>query len=103
MTTTNIINTLRQGVPVTARLVREIIAKLERLEWAESSLKTALEKYADTAVSLTADETGWICAALDDHARLKAAVTKMLEYQMARDRRYIDARAEVDRLLEARP
>lgn len=49
MTTANIIATLRQGVPVTARLVREIIIHLERLDWAERSLKAALEKYGNDA------------------------------------------------------
>lgn len=58
MTTTNIIATLKQGVPVTARLVREIIIKLERLDWAERSLKAALESYGAEKVQLTRDECG---------------------------------------------
>lgn len=85
MTTTNIINTLRQGVPVTARLVREIIVKLERLAWAESSLNAALRKYADTAVALSLEESRWVCDALDDHARLREAVAWLLDVEAARE------------------
>ena len=61
MTTENIIATLKQGVPVTARLVREIIGKFERLDWAERSLKAALEKYGNDAgaVKLSAEETSF--------------------------------------------
>ena len=116
MTTENIIATLRQGAPVTHRLVREVIAKLERLAWAESSLKTALEKYADTAVALSLEESRWVCDALDDHERLKDAVrwerecdecatalTMRARWISARDASalHVSARAEVDRLLEA--
>lgn len=84
MTTKNIIDTLKQGVPVTARLVREIIVKLERLDWAESSLNAALRKYADTAVALSLEESRWVCDALDDHERLKEAVAWLLDVEAAR-------------------
>lgn len=81
MTTANIIATLRQGVPVTARLVREIITHLERLEWAERSLKAALETYGHGRgdVRLSSEESGWVCADLDAHADLRASVAWMLE------------------------
>ena len=85
MTTENIIATLKQGVPVTARLVREIIIKLERLAWAESSLNAALRKYADTAVALSLEESRWVCDALDDHERLKEAVAWLLDVDAARE------------------
>ena len=81
MTTANIIATLKQGVPVTARLVREIIGKLERLDWAERSLKAALEKYGNErgGVRLSAEESAWVCDGLDAHNALKEAVSWMVE------------------------
>lgn len=81
MTTHELIATLRQGVPVTARLVREIIIHLERLAWAERSLKAALEKYGnDTgAVKLSAEESAWVCDGLDAHNALREAVAWMVE------------------------
>ena len=116
MTTANIINTLRQGVPVTARLVREIIAKLDRLDWAERSLKAALESYGAGKVQFTRDECGYVCDALEECERLKEAVrwerecdecatalTMRARWISARDASalHMSARAEVDRLLEA--
>ena len=79
MTTHELIATLRQGAPVTARLVREIIAKLERLDWAERSLKAALEKYGAESVRLTRDECGYVCEALEESERLKEAVRWEIE------------------------
>lgn len=81
MTTANIIATLRQGVPVTSRLVREIVVKLERLDWAERSFSAALENYGRERgdVRLSSEESGWVCADLDAHAELRAAVAWMLE------------------------
>ena len=79
MTTSNIIATLRQGVHVTPRLVREIITHLERLEWAERSLKAALEKYGTETVQLTRDECGYVCDALEESERLKEAVRWLFE------------------------
>ena len=81
MTTENIIATLKQGVPVTARLVREIIVKLERLDWAERSLKAALESYGAEKVQLTRDECGYVCDALEECERLKEAVRVMMRAQ----------------------
>ncbi|NCD26995.1 MAG: hypothetical protein EOL86_15600, partial [Deltaproteobacteria bacterium] len=79
MITKNILDTLKQGVPVTHRLVQEIIVKLERLEWAEASLNAALRKYADIAVALSLEESRWVCDALDAHDRLKEAVAWLLD------------------------
>ena len=80
MTTENIIATLRQGAPVTSRLVREIIIHLERLDWAERSLKAALEKYGNDAgaVKLSAEETSWVCDGLEESERLKEAVRRLI-------------------------
>lgn len=120
MTTANIIATLRQGVPVTARLVREIIVHLERLDWTERSFSAALENYGRERgdVRLSSEESGWVCADLDAHAELKDAVRWLFEAEACgnwMDRRgwfqdemeeiYAAARAEVARILgqEARP
>lgn len=56
MTTHELIAALRRGAPVTPRLVREIIIHLERLDWAERSLKAALEKYGNDSAHRTAIE-----------------------------------------------
>ena len=74
MTTTQLIDTLTRGAPVTARLVREIIAQLHALQWTRTALATPLERYANGRVTLEAEEACWVCAALDEHERLKEAV-----------------------------
>lgn len=79
MTTTELINTLRQGLPITRRVSTEIIKKLDRLDWAERSLKAALETYGGDRVQLSRDECGYVCDALEESERLKEAVKWMLE------------------------
>lgn len=99
MTTENIIATLKQGVPVTARLVREVIIKLERLDWAERSLKAALEKYGAETVPFTGDECGYVCEALEESERLKEAVRWWIDCHHAYD--VADFRGSYDATREA--
>lgn len=100
MTTENIIATLKQGVPVTASLVREIIGKLERLDWAERSLKAALESYGqEKAVQLTRDECGYVCEALEEAERLKEAVRVMMRAQRQGVSAYTAAKKAVEGML----
>ena len=79
MTTTQLIDTLTRGAPITARLVREIITQLHSLQWTRTALATTLERYANGLVTLEAEEAGWVCAALDEHARLKEALQKIAD------------------------
>ena len=99
MTTSNIIATLRQGAPVTSRLVREIITHLERLDWAERSLKAALEKYGAETVPFTRDECGYVCDALEECERLKEAVRVMMRAKRQGVSAYTAARKAVEELI----
>lgn len=79
MTTQELIAILKKGAPVTFALVREITYHLERLEWTEKSLRSAMEKYGPENVPFTRDECSYVCDALDDCERLKDAVRWEIE------------------------
>ena len=88
MTTQDLINTLRQGAPVTARQVKAIVNQLERIPAMERTLAakdrdftklsvaytSAVEAGRAKGVKFTADECGYVCDALEECERLKDAV-----------------------------
>ena len=93
MTTQDLINTLRQGAPVTARQVKAIVSQLERIPAMERVIAAkdrdftqlsiaytaAIETGKAHGVQFTSDECGYVCDALEECERLKNAVTWMLE------------------------
>lgn len=111
METENIIATLKQGVPVTHRLVREIIAKLERIPAMERTIKAMDHDFAQLSVAYSAEisrrevqftreECGYVCDALDDHARLKEAVANYFDaIQIGTHEDLMSARKAVEGLL----
>ena len=129
MTTQDLINTLRQGAPVTARQVKAIVSQLERIPAMERTLErkdrdfthlsvaysAAIEAGKARGVQFTAEECGYVETALEECARLKEAVrwdrecrdvfvwlNNTLAYDSERHeahRSLIAARAEVDRLI----
>lgn len=88
MTTQDLINTLRQGTPVTARQVNAIVNQLERIPAMERTLAAkdrdftrlsiaytaAIETGKAHGVQFTADECDYVCDALEECERLKEAV-----------------------------
>ena len=88
MTTQDLINTLRQGAPVTARQVKAIVSQLERIPALERTLEakdrdftqlsiaysSAIEAAKANGVKFSADECGYVCDALEECERLKDAV-----------------------------
>lgn len=88
MTTQDLINTLRQGAPVTARQVKAIVSQLERIpamertlaakdhDFAELSVaySSAIEAGKAKGVQLTQEECHFVCEALEQCERLKDAV-----------------------------
>lgn len=79
MTTVELIATLRKGAPITSKIIRDILSKLERLDWAEGSLRAALETYGQEKIQLTELECHYVCEVLDDFAHFKSNVRWMLE------------------------
>ena len=115
MTTQDLINTLRQGAPVTARQVKAIVSQLERLPAMERTLEAkdrdftrlsiaytaAIEARRAKGVKFTTEECGYVENALEECERLKDAVRKMLDAQMARDgAAYLKAREQLKKLLQ---
>ena len=88
MTTQDLINTLRQGAPVTARQVKAIVSQLERIPALERTLAAkdrdftqlsiaytvAVEAGKAKGVQFTDDECGYVENALNECERLKDAV-----------------------------
>ena len=88
MTTQDLINTLRQGAPVTARQVKAIVSQLERIPAMERALaakdkdftqlsiaySSAIEAGKANGVKFTAEECVYVDNALAECARLKEAV-----------------------------
>ena len=88
MTAQDLINTLRQGAPVTARQVKAIVSQLERIPALERTLEakdrdftqlsiaysSAIEAAKANGVKFSADECGYVCDALEECERLKDAV-----------------------------
>ena len=88
MTTQDLINTLRQGAPVTARQVKAIVSQLERIPAMERTLErkdkdftqlsiaysAAVEAGKAKCVQFTAEECQFVCEALEQCERLKEAV-----------------------------
>lgn len=93
MTTQDLINTLRQGAPLTARQVKAIVSQLERIPAMERTLAAkdkdftqlsiaytaAVEAGKAKGVWFTAEECGYIDDALAECERLKDAVRWFLE------------------------
>jgi len=93
MTTQDLINTLRQGAPVTARQVKAIVSQLERIPAMERVIAAkdrdftqlsiaytaAIEAGKAKGVQFTFDECGYVENALEECARLKEAVRWFLE------------------------
>ena len=91
MTTQDLIDTLRQGAPVTARQVKAIVSQLERIPVMERTLAakdrdftqlsvaytSAVEAGRAKGVQFTSDECGYVENALDECERLKEAVRLM--------------------------
>ena len=87
MTTQDLINTLRQGAPVTARQVKAIVNQLERIPAMERTIAAkdldftrlsiaytaAIETGKAHGVQFTSDECGYVCDALEECERLKEA------------------------------
>ena len=129
MTTQDLINTLRQGAPVTARQVKAIVSQLERIPAMERTLErkdrdfthlsvaysAAIEAGKARGVQFTAEECGYVNDALAECERLKEAVRWERECRetfawlnntlaniradLEIHRSLIAARAEVDRLI----
>ena len=88
MTTQDLIDTLRQGAPVTARQVKAIVSQLERIPAMERTLaakdrdftqlsiaySAAIEAGKANGVKFTAEECGYVDNALAEYERLKDAV-----------------------------
>ena len=88
MTTQDLINTLLQGAPVTARQVKAIVSQLERIPAMERTLQrkdkdftqlsvaysAAVEARRAKGVLFTAEECQFVCDALEECERLKEAV-----------------------------
>lgn len=88
MTTQDLINTLRQGAPVTARQVKAIVSQLERIPAMERTLaakdkdftqlsiaySSAIEAGKANGVQFTAEECGYVDNALEQCVMLKDAV-----------------------------
>ena len=88
MTTQDLINTLRQGAPVTARQARAIVSQLERIPAMERTIAAkdrdftqlsiaytaAIQAGSAKCVQFTAEECQFVCDALDECERLKEAV-----------------------------
>ena len=70
MTTTDLLNTIAQGAPITARLAREIVTHLHRLRSTEDALlrlvaeHQALQSRIRDKIIFTAEEVAWIESAL---------------------------------------
>lgn len=70
MTTTDLINTIAQGAPITARLAREIVTHLHRLRSTEDALlhvaaeHQALQSRIRGKIMFTAEEVAWVESAL---------------------------------------
>ena len=93
MTTQDLINTLRQGAPVTARQVKAIVSQLERIPAMERTLaakdrdftqlsiaySAAIEDGKAKGVQFTPEECGYVDTALAECERLKEAVRWFLE------------------------
>ena len=88
MTTQDLIDTLRQGAPVTARQVKAIVNQLERIPAMERTLAAkdrdftqlsiayiaAIQAGKAKGVQFTAEECGYVDSTLAECARLKDAV-----------------------------
>ena len=88
MTTQDLINTLRQGTPVTARQVKAIVNQLERIPAMERTLaakdrdftqlsiaySAAIQAGSAKCAQFTAEECQFVCDALEECERLKEAV-----------------------------
>lgn len=70
MTTTDLLNTIAQGAPITARLAREIVTHLHRLRSTEAALLRLVAEHQTLQSSIrgkilfTAEEVAWIESAL---------------------------------------
>lgn len=70
MTTTDLLNTIAQGAPITARLAREIVTHLHRLLSTEDALlrlvaeHQALQSRIRGKILFTVEEVAWIESAL---------------------------------------
>ena len=70
MTTTDLLNTIAQGAPITARLAREIVTHLHRLRSTEDALlhvvaeHQALQSRIRGQILVTVEEVAWIESAL---------------------------------------
>lgn len=70
MTTTDLLNTIAQGAPITARLAREIVTHLHRLRETEDALlhviaeHAALQSRIRGKILFTVEEVAWIESAL---------------------------------------
>ena len=71
MTTQDLINTLRQGAPMTARQVKAIVSQLERIPAMERTLQRKDHDFAELSVAYS--------SARAECERLKEAVRWMLE------------------------
>ena len=88
MTTQDMINTLRQGAPVTARQIKAIVSQLERIPAMERTLAAKDNDFTQLSIAytaavaarqakgvqFTAEECQFVCEALDQCERLKEAV-----------------------------
>lgn len=93
MTTQDLINTLRQGAPVTARQVKAIVSQLERIPAMERTLAAkdrdftqlsiaytaAIQVGSAKGVQFTVEECGYVDNALAECDGLKDAVQWMFE------------------------
>ena len=93
MTTQDMINTLRQGAPVTARQIKAIVSQLERIPAMERTLAARDNDFTQLSIAytaavaarqakgvqFTAEECGYVDSALAECDRLKEAVRWMLE------------------------
>ena len=91
MTTQDLINTLRQGAPVTARQVKAIVSQLERIPAMERTLAAKDSDFAQQSVAYS--------SALKATDRLKKAVRAMLRAQAQGVNVYTAARKAVEKLL----
>lgn len=116
MTVENLINIVRLGRQLTPAQSRAVVAQLERIPAMERTLAAkdkdftqlsiaytaAVEAGKTKGVWFTADECGYVDNALAECARLKEAVRKMLDAQMARDgAAYLKAREQLKKLLQS--
>lgn len=91
MTTQDLINTLRQGAPVTARQVKAIVSQLERIPAMERTLAARDHDFAELSVAYS--------SARAECERLKEAVRAMLRAKAQGVSAYTAALKAVEELL----